>query len=56
MFILIELGAISLLLWLIANLAHYFYSQVNGEGPDGNGIFCLSNQWLRDKKKKEDPK
>ena len=51
MFLIIELGFISVLLFLIANLCHYFYSQSAPEKPNGSFFFCLSNQWLKSQKK-----
>lgn len=49
MFITIELLVNLLVIWLIANLVHYWFFK----DRIGGGIFCLSNRWKDEEQRKE---
>ena len=52
MFIIIELSFVLTMLWLIANIVHFFYTGVTKDDElEGHPFFCLSNKWLKDQRK-----
>ncbi len=54
MFVVFELMFILAVLWLIANLLHYFVFRSKGEIT--NPVFCLSSKWIKDEEEQKNKK
>ncbi len=52
MFVVFELMFILTVLWLIANLLHYFFFKSRGEV--NNPVFCLSTKWIKDEEEQKE--